>query len=130
MIDRFSKKNKSRCVAFISMGQLNYISTLNVVDGVLGNSSSGLMEVPTFKKATINVGNRQMDRMKASSVIDAKTSSKQIIKAINKIYSSNFKKMLYKSKNPYGQGGASKKSLKIFLGLKKKKDFKKSFFDI
>ena len=130
MIDKFSTKNKSRCVAFISMGQLNYISTLNVVDGVLGNSSSGLMEVPTFKKATINVGYRQMDRMKASSVIDVKPSSKQIIKAIKKIYSNNFKKMLYKSKNPYGKGGASLKAIKI---LKKKffnKFNEKKFFDI
>ena len=55
MIDNFVKKNKSRCSSFISMGQLNYLSTIQIVDGVLGNSSSGVMEVPTFKKATIKL---------------------------------------------------------------------------
>ena len=130
MIDKFVKANKSRCSSFISMGQLNYLSTIQIVDGVLGNSSSGVMEVPSFKKATINVGSRQTDRLKGQSVIDVDANSLQIIKTLKKIYSKNFNKELIATKNPYGNGGASKKSLRIFKNLKKIKYKQKKFFDI
>ena len=129
MIDNYVK-NDNRCVSFTSMGQLNYLSSLKIVDCVIGNSSSGLMEVPTFKKPTINVGSRQTDRMKALSVIDVPADYKKIILAVQKTYSSNFKKMLKKTKNFYGNGGASKKSLKIIKKLKIHNLTKKSFFDL
>ena len=130
MIDNFVKANKSRCSSFISMGQLNYLSTIQVVDGVLGNSSSGVMEVPSFKKATINVGLRQTDRIKSQSVIDVDANSPQIIKTLKKIFSKSFNKRLIATKNPYGKGGAAKKSLKILKNLKKKIYEQKFFFDI
>ena len=130
MIDNFVKKNKSRCSSFISMGQLNYLSTIQIVDGVLGNSSSGVMEVPTFKKATINVGLRQTDRIKGQSVINIDANSLQITKTLKKIFSKNFNKSLITAKNPYGNGGASKESLRIFKNLKKIKYKQKKFFDI
>ena len=99
------------------MGQQNYLSTLRYIDGVLGNSSSGLLEVPTFKKTTINIGKRQEDRMKAISVIDVKPSYRSITQAIKKTYSKKFKNTLKKTLNPYGSGGASKKNLQ---NIKKK----------
>ena len=95
------------------MGQINYLSTLKLVDGILGNSSSGILEAPTFKKPTINIGNRQKGRIKAISVLDVPAKSEYIVEAIKKIYSKNFKKMLPKTKNPYGSGGASLKAIKI-----------------
>ena len=97
---------------------------------VIGNSSSGLLEVPSFKKATINIGTRQKDRMKASSVIDVAPKFKDITKAIKKAYSEEFKKILKKTVNPYGSGGASKKTYKILKKLKMKQLIKGKFFEI
>ena len=129
-IDKFVKIDRSKYCSFISMGQLNYLSTLKFVDGVLGNSSSGLLEVPTFKKGTIYIGLRQTDRLKASSVIDAKPISKNITNAINKLYSTKFRRNLKKVNNPYGSGGASKKSFKILKKLKIKDIIKHKFFEL
>ena len=69
MIEEFCSKN-TNAHCFTSLGQLRYFSAINYIDGVVGNSSSGLAEVPSFKKATINIGDRQKGRLKADSVID------------------------------------------------------------
>ncbi len=130
MIDKFVQSNNSKYHCISSMGQQNYLSTLNYIDIVIGNSSSGLLEVPSFKKATINIGTRQKDRMKASSVIDVKPKFKDITKAIKKAYSGEFKKILKKTINPYGSGGASKKTYKILKKLKMKQLIKGKFFEI
>ncbi len=130
MIDKFVQSNNSKYHCISSMGQQNYLSTLNYIDMVIGNSSSGLLEVPSFKKATINIGTRQKDRMKASSVIDVKPKFKDITKAIKKAYSGEFKKILKKTINPYGSGGASKKTYKILKKLKMKQLIKGKFFEI
>ena len=111
------------------MGQQNYLSALSYIDGVLGNSSSGLLEVPTFKKATINIGNRQEDRMKAISVIDVKPLYTNISKAIKKTYSKKFKNILKKTVNPYGTGGASEKAYKILKKMSRNQQKKGRFFD-
>ena len=113
MIEKFVKKNKSRCCSFKSMGIVNYLSTLNIVDGVVGNSSSGLSEVPSFKKATINLGNRQKGRLMAASVINSKIETSAIISSIKKIYTKSFKKKLKKTLNPYSGKNVSNKMLKI-----------------
>ena len=130
MIDKFVQSNNSTYHCISSMGQQNYLSTLNYIDMVIGNSSSGLLEVPSFKKATINIGTRQKDRMKASSVIDVAPKFKDITKAIKKAYSEEFKKILKKTVNPYGSGGASKKTYKILKKLKMKQLIKGKFFEI
>jgi GDP/UDP-N,N'-diacetylbacillosamine 2-epimerase (hydrolysing) len=83
MIDQFVLE-KENAISFISMGQLRYLSSLQFVDVVLGNSSSGLLEVPSFKKATINIGDRQKGRIKAKSVIDCKPNKHDILQAIKK----------------------------------------------
>ena len=75
--------------AFTSLGQLRYLSCIKHVDGVVGNSSSGLAEVPTFKKGTINIGDRQCGRIKATSVIDCKPTRESIYKALTKLYSTD-----------------------------------------
>ena len=71
---------------------MNYLSALKYVDGVVGNSSSGLLEAPSFKIATINIGDRQLDRLQAPSVINCPPIKSKIVKSIKKIYSKNFKK--------------------------------------
>ena len=129
MIEKFVKKNKSRCCSFKSMGIVNYLSTLNIVDGVVGNSSSGLLEAPTFKIGSVNIGDRQKDRLKAISIIDCLPYKRNIISSIKKIYTKNFIRKIKKMKNPYGIGGASFKAYKILKKMKTKNLIKKKFYD-
>ena len=113
-INQFVQSN-SNAKYYPSLGQSLYLSTLLYCDGVVGNSSSGILEVPSFKKATINIGNRQLGREMAESIISCDLESSAIAKSIDKIYSNNFKKILSKATNPYGSGGAS---LKIYKSIK------------
>ncbi len=92
---------------FTSLGQKKYLSCLQFVNGVVGNSSSGLLEVPSFQIGTINIGDRQKGRICADSVINCDAEENSIVNAINILYTENFKKKLRKTKNPYGEGGAS-----------------------
>ena len=71
-INKYVKKNKDRCVSFDSLGSFLYFSTLKQVQCVIGNSSSGIIEVPSFKIPTVNIGSRQTGREKAESIIDVK----------------------------------------------------------
>ena len=130
MIDKFVKKNKDISYVFSSMGYKNYLSTLKFIDVCLGNSSSGLLEVPTFKKITINLGDRQKDRIKASSVFDVRPKANLIIKMIKEIDKKKFKDLLKKTVNPYGGGGASKKTYQIIKKLNLKNSLSNKFFDI
>ena len=115
---------------FDSLGQINFFSILKFVDCMIGNSSSGLLEMPTFKKATINIGSRQKGRIKSISVVDTKIKKNAIIKSINKIYSKKFIEKLKTCKNPYGAAGASKKIVKIIKKYRFKNILDKDFYEI
>lgn len=126
LINKYVAENKNRSIAFQSLGQLRYLSALKYMSAVIGNSSSGLAEVPSFKIPTINIGDRQKGRLKAESVIDCQPEDKDITKSINKAVSKDFKKVLAKVVNPYGDKGASlriKEELKNhdITGILKKK---------
>ena len=97
---------------------------------VIGNSSSGLLEVPTYEKGTINIGDRQKGRLQSSSIINCKPNYKSVIKAINILYSSKFQKKLKKTVNPYGKGGASEKAVKILKKINLSNIIKKKFYNI
>ena len=130
MIDEYISKNSQKAVTFASLGQLRYLSAIKFVDIVLGNSSSGLSEVPSFKKATINIGDRQKGRAKASSVIDVRPVKEEILAAIKKVYSKEFEQVLKDTTNPYDGGNSSKKMLKILKEIKLDGILKKKFYDI
>ena len=130
MIDEYVSKNSQKAVAFASLGQLRYLSAIKFVDIVLGNSSSGLSEVPSFKKATINIGDRQKGRARASSVIDVRPVKEEILAAITKAYSKEFKQILQDTINPYDSGSPSKKILKILKEIELDDILKKKFYDV
>jgi len=96
----------------------------------LGNSSSGLLEAPSLKIPTINIGDRQKGRLQASSVINCRPEKSYIEKAIKKLDSKRFLVSIKKTINPYGKGGASKKIVKIIKNLKSDGILKKQFFDL
>ena len=114
---------------FSSLGQEKYFSCLSNFDAVIGNSSSGLLEAPSFKIPTINIGDRQKGRLKAESIIDCEAKKENIQEAIQKALSPKFIKKIQKTNNPYGRGGASKKIVRILENSDFSKLFIKEFFD-
>ena len=128
-IEKFVEDH-SNAYSFKSLGQVDYLSCINLVDGVVGNSSSGLTEVPSFRKGTINIGDRQKGRLLATSVIAAKPFKDDIKSALNILYSASFQEELITSKNPYGEAGSSKKIYKIIKEINLEVIQKKEFFKI
>ena len=129
-VQDFVRKDNQKRFLFKSLGIKNYLSLVNQVDLVVGNSSSGLLEVPSFKVPSLNIGNRQEGRLKSLSVFDVGTEFHEIKKKLNDlIYRSQEIKINYQ-KNPYGNGGASKKILKFIEKLDGSKSPKNSFVDL
>ena len=130
MIDEYVIKNSHKSIGFTSLGQLRYLSALQYVDAVVGNSSSGLAEAPSFKIGTINIGDRQKGRIKASSVIDCEPNKDSILKSFEKLYSKEFQESLKDTINPYGDGCASKKIVEVLKNVDLENILKKSFYDL
>jgi len=128
MIDDFVSKH-TNTIAFTSLGQLRYFSTLSYVDGVVGNSSSGILEVPSFKKPTINIGDRQKGRLQADSIINTPISSQAITKAIESIYTPEIKQRVQQSTNPYESDNTSQKIVEVIKKYEKQTLLKKGFYD-
>jgi GDP/UDP-N,N'-diacetylbacillosamine 2-epimerase (hydrolysing) len=89
-----------------------------------------LTEVPSFRKGTINIGDRQQGRLKADSVIDCAPDRRAISTAIAHLYSSAFQQKLHTVRNPYGDGGASSRVLEILANTALEGIIKKRFFDL
>ncbi len=129
MIEDFVKRHP-RARAYPSLGQVRYLSCLQFVDAVVGNSSSGLAEVPSFRKGTINIGDRQRGRLKAASVIDCAPERQAIQQALKTLYSHEFQSALPGTRNPYGEGGASEKIIKILQEYPLGDLLKKPFYNL
>lgn len=121
---------KSNCFYSFSLGQKLYYSCLNEFDIVIGNSSSGLGEAPSFKIPTINIGNRQMGRIKAGSIIDCKPDKESILSAFNLAFEESFQEKLKDVVNPYGTGGASEMVIDIISNIPLQGLTNKTFFDL
>jgi UDP-hydrolysing UDP-N-acetyl-D-glucosamine 2-epimerase len=124
-IEQYVARNSERSIAFKTMGQLNYLSTMKLVDAVVGNSSSGLIEAPSFNVATVNIGNRQKGRIRSTTVIDCGSLTNEIFNAINFALQESFRVNCLSSISPLeGENTASKikeilKNQKIPLSLQK-----------
>jgi GDP/UDP-N,N'-diacetylbacillosamine 2-epimerase (hydrolysing) len=116
--------------AYKSLGQLRYLSCIAQVDGVVGNSSSGLMEVPSFNKGTVNIGDRQRGRLQAASVINCEPTRLGIESALRRLYSLDFQETLLRVVNPYDQGGAAAKVVETIKRCTLNGLVKKSFHDL
>jgi len=130
MIDEYVAKNSFKSIAFTSLGQLRYLSALQYVDAMVGNSSSGITEAPSFKIATINIGDRQKGRIKAQSVIDCMSTKEDILKAFGKLYSYEFQEVVQVVQNPYGNECASMKIIEEIKKVDLTNILKKSFYDM
>jgi len=128
MVQRFVAAH-ANARAYTSLGQLRYLSTVALVDGVVGNSSSGLVEVPSFRKGTVNIGDRQRGRLMADSVINCGPERASIGAALHTLYSSQFQSSLSAVRNPYGDGGASDKIVALIKAAELDGILKKHFYD-
>lgn len=130
LINKFKKKNNNTIISK-SLGNVNYLSIIKYADLLIGNSSSGIAEAPSFKTPTINIGDRQKGRIFAKSIIHTKGEMRNIEKSIKKGLSQKFNRSIKKVNNPYGQGGATDKIFKVINSVKiDKKIVKKHFYDL
>lgn len=128
MVEQFVAKH-ANARAYSSLGQLRYLSCIAHVDGVIGNSSSGLLEAPSFIKGTINIGDRQRGRVQAASVINCEPERHSIAASLDKLYSLEFQASLRLVSNPYGEGGASEKVVSALKNQDLNHIVKKVFHD-
>jgi GDP/UDP-N,N'-diacetylbacillosamine 2-epimerase (hydrolysing) len=126
LINEFVNKNPEKAIAFASLGQLRYLSALQYIDAVVGNSSSGIIEAPFFGVPTINIGDRQKGRIMGPTVFSCSPERKAIRDNLGKAFRFN-RNMDWE--NPYGNGGTSEKIIRI---IKHVKDIQlgKQFYDI
>lgn len=131
MIDNFVSSNKERCASYTSLGQLRYLSALQYCDAVLGNSSSGIIEVPSFGIPTVNIGDRQLGRVRAESVIDCGNEKREIETALKKALSEDFKNKVKSIANPYEGVHTSATIVRVISeSLDKGIIIKKKFYDL
>jgi len=125
-LDQYVGRRKN-AKSFSSLGQLLYFSTMKHADAVVGNSSSGIYEAPSFKKPTVNIGDRQKGRLQASSVIHCEPDQEDIFRAIQEAFVKDCSTAL----NPYGDGNSSERIFGILKGIKDPKALiKKRFHEI
>ncbi|MBP3193949.1 UDP-N-acetylglucosamine 2-epimerase [Natronogracilivirga saccharolytica] len=132
MIDDYVKKNPGKAVSFVSMGQKRYLSALKHAACIVGNSSSGIIEAPSLKTGTVNIGNRQKGRVRAESVIDCEPDSDAIASAIKTCLSTEFRSKLGNITNPYESQGemTSRKIARVLLSSPPDGPVMKSFYDL
>ena len=130
LIDNYVQKNRQKCVVHTSLGTVAYLSLLREVDGVVGNSSSGIIEAPSLNTGTINIGGRQGGRVRAISVIDCDEDVPSIRNALIELFSSEFSGMLKELENPYDGGDASGRIVEVLSKFPLDDIHKKTFFDL
>lgn len=130
LLNQYLEKNPGRVNVFTSLGQLRYLSLLKQVQVVIGNSSSGIIEVPQMQIPTINIGSRQQGRIKGKTIIDSNTDANSIIKAIRISLSPQFRTQCKNAKNPYKKNSTATSIIKSICKTGKPKSVKKSFFDL
>ena len=129
LITEYVDAHKDKAVAFKSLGQLRYLSALQFVDFVIGNSSSGILEVPAFHIPTINIGDRQRGRICNESVINSNNSLEDIKKNITFALDKTFRKKIQQQELLYGNGTAAEKIIQI-IKEHNHISIKKSFYNI
>lgn len=131
MIDSYVAKHKN-AVAFESLGLVRYLSAVKYCKAVIGNSSSGIIEVPSFGVPTVNIGDRQKGRIRAESVIDADTNAEGIFQAMKTAFSDEIMVVCKHVKNPYEKKDTSEQIVKLIKSevLFANVELKKEFYDI
>lgn len=129
-INGFVNRNAERAKAYKSLGVLRYLSVMKQVAAVVGNSSSGLLEVPSFGIPTLNIGDRQNGRIAAESVYNCAPDKKSVLKGLNKVLSKEFRELAYVVSNPYEKANTAEEIFKVISTFPLDELNQKHFFDI
>ena len=129
-IDAYAASRKERVCARMSLGQKRYLSAMRHAAAVIGNSSSGLLEAPVLKKATVNIGERQKGRHRESSVIDCAEDREDVIAAIQKALSEDFQRELRTVEIPHADGKIAFRMKDILRDVSLDHLFRKRFVDM
>lgn len=130
MVDEYVRCFPHKCQAFVSLGLKRYLSALQYVTGVIGNSSSGIIEVPSFGIPTLNIGNRQKGRIAADSVINCDITTIDIVKGIERILELSQVLKVKENLNPYDKNGTTESILEVLKKYPLKNIIRKSFYDL
>jgi GDP/UDP-N,N'-diacetylbacillosamine 2-epimerase (hydrolysing) len=130
LIDDYVSKNSQRAAGYVSLGQKRYLSLMRFTSAVVGNSSSGIIETPSFGIPTVNIGDRQKGRERANSVIDTEPDCESIAASIKKTVSSEFQVFCKSVKNVYGDGDTTLQIMSILKSKPIPQNLKKHFFDL
>ena len=128
-ISEFTIRNKERAIAFTSLGMKRYLSTINHVAAVIGNSSSGIIEVPSMGIPTLNIGDRQKGRVICDSIINCHSDKHSIRNGIKKVLSAEMAKIARAVRNPYEKENTAQSILDILKSCSLNSMIRKSFFD-
>lgn len=129
-INEFVKNNKERAVAFKSLGLKRYLSVMKEVGAVVGNSSSGIVEAPSFGVPTLNIGDRQKGRFAPESVVNCGTNKESIKIGLNKVLSADFQTFCKTVKNPYGKENTVEEIFKVISSYPLDNIIQKHFYDL
>lgn len=130
LIDEYTEKRPKRCLAVTSLGVNRYLPAMQYATAVIGNSSSGIVEAPSYKIPTINIGDRQKGRVRAGSVIDCEPFTTSIEAAIHKGVSRRFQQGLNNTKNPYEKVGTASEIVSTIAAFDTAGLLKKRFYNI
>lgn len=131
VLESYAAGRPERVRVFASLGQQRYLSALRLVDAVIGNSSSGVIEAPAFGVPTINIGTRQQGRLRAASVIDCAEDADEIASAIERALTPGFRESLSDTAPPYGRGGAAQRVVEVLRRVPLGEELlMKPFFDV
>jgi len=130
LIRKFLSNHPNNTRLFSSLGSLIFLSILKIVDGIIGNSSSGIIEAPSLNTGTINIGNRQQGRDMAESIINCKPMKNEIIKSLNLLFSKKYVNSLNSVINPYEKNYTIKKILNKVKNINLPKNLNKKFFNL
>jgi GDP/UDP-N,N'-diacetylbacillosamine 2-epimerase (hydrolysing) len=132
LIDKYAAQNSERACAFVSLGQKRYLSALKYCRIVIGNSSSGIIEAPSFGKPIINIGDRQKGRICADSVINCGYTQQEIQQAMETALTEEFENKARNCRNPYEKENTAANIISVIKDylLNDKIKLKKGFYDI
>lgn len=130
LIDKYVSKNRHKAVAFTSLGQLRYLSAIPFMTAVVGNSSSGLLEVPSFRIPTVNIGDRQRGRIQGDSVINCDSTETSIKKALDIAKSKEFRDNIKDKVSPYGEINSSGIIIEKLMNISLEGILKKKFYNL
>ena len=129
-IKNYVEKHPGRARAFKSLGLIRYLSALHYVKAVVGNSSSGIIEVPSMGIPTLNIGDRQKGRIHGASVYDCGSDTASIVEGLRIVLSDKFRQVAETSANPYEKENTAENIFKVISSYPLDKLRHKSFYDI